>query len=602
MSGTPYVKTSFKIEENEIKLNQIQDIVYNYPLNQGIGRFLKIPDIKEAELEEKSFIKLALTDFFNNFDKNYANGTKSKVAFYCPLIETLNEEILPVIKEWYSENRPQKQDEIFVYYGNPQAKKTASKEEKERIKSYQLPKDSKAIFENLDKPYSNKRVILLVDIGKEGWDCKSLTGVVLQRPATTKNFVLQTTCRCLREVTNASEEKALIYLSKTNYKILDKELKENYQLSISDLKLGQSSTLNAIIRKPKLGKLKYKQIRHQYKLVKSLTASPEEVLKSYDFDYYINNFRYDTDITKSKIGGSGLTDEVKEKANIKNAEKIEFIDFIYTLGGYLYGKYNETELLSKYKEDLSKINGTINSNINWITNNPYISLKEILKDTASNFADSIKYEKETIKNDVEIELLEWKTENPEIECINSNGRVYKLMPKLKEKDIRNYKRHPEDIEEDYFKQDKTDPQDISFNYVPYRMDSEFEQNALTEMLKLSELTGLEVYFNGFKDKELQTFYIETPRGKYTPDFLVLKRKDKKKYKNKDTKGDIEKILILETKGKPYYNEEFQAKEKFVKEEFIKYNPNFIYHCCLDESGDNDFSRHVDKFKQLIKNF
>lgn len=94
-----------------------------------------------------------------------------------------------MVQEWYDNNRKDHKEEIFIYY-------SASKE-------YPLPKDSTAIFHNLDKPYSKKRVILLVGIGTEGWDCKSLTSVVLPRKQSGKNFVLQTTCRCLREVENA---------------------------------------------------------------------------------------------------------------------------------------------------------------------------------------------------------------------------------------------------------------------------------------------------------------------------------------------------------------------------------------------------------------
>ncbi len=132
------------------------------------------------------------------------------------------------------------------------------------------------------------------------------------------------------------------------------------------------------------------------------------------------------------------------------------------------------------------------------------------------------------------------------------------------------------------------------------MDSEFEQNALAEMLKMSELASLEVYFNGYRDERLQSFWIQTPRGKYTPDFLVLKRKDGMKYEKNQTIL-IEKAIIIETKGKPYYNDEFRAKEKFIKEEFLKYNNHFSYYCFVDE-GKNDFSKHLVSFKQILKDF
>jgi restriction endonuclease len=164
------------------------------------------------------------------------------------------------------------------------------------------------------------------------------------------------------------------------------------------------------------------------------------------------------------------------------------------------------------------------------------------------------------------------------------------MPRLREQDIRVYQREPKFIEEDFFSEkNNVDPQDISYNFIPYKMDSDFERNALEEMVKMSELRNLEVYFNGYKDTNLQTFWIQTPVGVYTPDFLILKRKDKK----------IGKILIVETKGKSFYDEDFKIKEKFMLDVFTKFNPHVSYRCFVDE-GKNDFSVHIKELKKVIE--
>lgn len=300
LSGTPYVKTKIEVEGKNITLNQIQDIVYNYPLNIGIGRFLKKPDIRKASVKESVFIEQALSDFFSNYDIEYKNGTKSKMAFYCPSIKKLNDDILPVIQKWYQKNRKGKENEIFRYYSGVDKKN----------KQYELPKENLAIFNNLDKPYSKKRVILLVAVGTEGWDCRSLTSVVLPRQKTTKNFVLQTTCRCLREVTDATQENALIYLSSDNYETLDKELKENYQLSITDLTEKKEQTIEVQVRKPKLGRLKYKQIDTKYKIVKKTSPEIKKELSAFNFASIKKSFDYDKRIVSGSIGKSGLTGEV----------------------------------------------------------------------------------------------------------------------------------------------------------------------------------------------------------------------------------------------------------------------------------------------------
>lgn len=596
LSGTPYVKTKIVIEGKNIRLNQIQDIVYHYPLNIGIGKFLKKPNIRKASVEEGRFIQQALSDFFSNYDLQYENGTKSKVAFYCPSIKKLNDEILPVVQNWYRKHRPQQAHEIFRYYSNADRKNN---------KAYELPKENLAIFNNLDKPYSKKRVILLVAVGTEGWDCRSLTAVVLPRQKTTKNFVLQTTCRCLREVENAAHEKALIYLSAGNYETLDRELKENYHLSITDLVEKKDQKIRVQVRKPKLGQLKYKQVETKYQIIKRTAPEIKQELAAFDFSELKKRFGYDKSIVSSRIGTSGLTAAVTVadvKANIPGL--FSFEDFIYDLAARTYGLFSESDLVKYYASELTALHKVIEQELGWLSLNPKLNLNDLTKLIATCFSPKIEYTKAIIERETEIELLEWLGSNNEINLISPAGKVYKIMPQIPASDLlgkRGYINHPEYIETDFFgDQNNCDPQNISYNYVPYRMDSKFEQNALTEILKLSELQDLEVYFNGYKDQRLQSFWIQTPRGRYTPDFLILKRKQNQKY----TRGrtiPIEKALIIETKGQLYYNAEFRAKEKFVKHEFLKYNPHLRYHCFVDK-GDNDFTQHLATFKQLLKAF
>lgn len=592
LSGTPYVNNRIEIEGKNIKLNQIQDIVYNYPLNVGIGKFLKIPDIRKVCVKEKEFIFQALNDFFRNYDIIYENKTKSKVTFYCPSIKKLNDVFYPVIKEWYSINRVGKENEILRYY---------SKVDKKN-KQYELPKENLALFNNLDKPYSQKRVILLVAVGTEGWDCRSLTSVVLPRQKTTKNFVLQTTCRCLREVSNASKEKALIYLANENYETLDKELRENYHLSITDLSAQKEKSIEVQVRKPKLGKLKYKQIDVKYKIVKRVAPKIINELKKFNIQNFKKYFSYDSSIVSGTIGSKGITNVVAvDKIKINSNYIFTFNDFIYSLSGKTYGLISEKNLIKIYEKELTNIYSQIIKELEWILLNPNLDITDIVKNIASEFMNRIEYSKEIIENETEIELLEWETGKEEITMFSPNGTLYKFMPHISKKDARMYSGHPVDLIEDYFSSDNNiDPQDISFNYIPYRMDSGFEQNALSEMLKLIELKDLEVYFNGYKNEKLQSFWIQTPRGIYTPDFLILKRKDGKKYKKNDIIV-IEKVIIIETKAQPYYNDEFKAKEKFVKDEFLKHNKNFSYYCFVDEEK-NDFAKHLDTFKKILKDF
>ncbi len=380
VSGTPYIKSSINIGNKKININTIQDIVYYYPLNEGIGKFLKIPNIKSLEAKDEDFINKSLDDFFSNYDKIYNGGIKSKIAFYSTSIESLNKEILPTINKWYDKNRKNNKEEIFVYYSCS--------------KQYPLPKDSTAVFHNLDKPYSKKRVILLVAIGTEGWDCKSLTAVALPRRYSTKNFVLQTTCRCLREVDDARNENALIYLSEKNYEILNNQLKENYKISIADLKIKNINCIPIKVRKPKITKLKYKQVEQKCSLTTSTTIDISKALKTFDFNYYIDNYNYSLSIKTAKIARQGLINEIKENLILeKTTDIITRNEFLYKISNALYGITNEAIIYQKYGEEIEYIYNEIVKNYEWINKNPNLSIDTIINDIASCFTKKKYYKK-----------------------------------------------------------------------------------------------------------------------------------------------------------------------------------------------------------------
>ncbi len=592
LSGTPFVNTRVKIGNEEIRLNQIQDIVYNYSLADGIGKFLKKPEVTKVEgVRERIFIEQALDEFFNHYDVTYAGNVKSKVVFYCATKKLLHLDILPVILEWYAKNRAGKEYEIFKFYTDD--------------KEYKLPKDSKAVFHNLDKPYSDKRVILLVAIGTEGWDCRSLTGVVLPRNETTENFVLQTTCRCLREVEQASQEKAMIFLGDGNYEILDKQLKDNYQLSIADLKGKNETDIPVVVRKPKLGRMAYKQVYKHFRIeIKMETTDFNQQLLNYHFEGFKSRFPYAARKTRGEIGKTGLSGVTDDLAvYVKTTWSFDL--FLYGLSKMLYGRFSESALYQSYHTALVRVHDRISDQIDWISGHPVIEMTDVIRDIAACFAMEVKTISYTVEDDVSIELLEWTLPA----SINYGSGI--IFPPFERNDVRKVAGKPErfrtrweEFEEDFGNPDR---QDISINYIPYRFDSEFERIALLEMLKEGALKNLEVYYNGYNDnRQLESFVIKTPLGEYTPDFLVLKRQGNA-YKKQDNfkpdtgKGRIEKVFMIETKGKPYYSDEFQQKERFVKTEFLQHNSNFRYACFIDE-GQNDFKKHLAELIQVLKTF
>ena len=114
--------------------------------------------------------------------------------------------------------------------------------------------------------------------------------------------------------------------------------------------------------------------------------------------------------------------------------------------------------------------------------------------------------------------------------------------------------------------------DQSFHYLPYNFwQSNFEKSIHQEVLKLEEFKqqGLEVYYNGERGLTgfvIKCFAKETKYwrsiGRYTPDFLIIKRKKK----------EMHKVLIIETKGSGFENDKvFQKKKNYVSNDFLKLN-------------------------------
>ena len=119
--------------------------------------------------------------------------------------------------------------------------------------------------------------------------------------------------------------------------------------------------------------------------------------------------------------------------------------------------------------------------------------------------------------------------------------------------------------------------DRSFHYLPYKTDSGFEETFLREILAINDVKqlGLEVYYNG--DRKLTEFKIRCFKtvgnkwnyiGKYTPDFLIINRKN----------DVIYKAVIVETKGRIYSNDPtFLDKRNFMETHFkTQNNKKFDY--------------------------
>ena len=491
---------------------------------------------------------------------------------------------------------------------------------------YPIPVDSALQFSTLDKPTSKVKIILLVQIGKEGWDCKSLTGIVLsQQGDCSTNMVLQTSCRCLRQVQKGQPESALIYLNEDNANILNKQLEQQHHITIKEFERGDNGVFTEINRYDrtkylKLPKVDFYQLKVSYQtlIISEDIEIANQIMKAKDgaeVSTLIKEARFSSNLNVIKYNN-----EMDEKGNrIAN-----FNTWLYEISKQSFG-YISFQDLSKYTEELRSI------------------FESITYKKSDLHYFSSKYDLETINANIRKAFYEKRTFETIEELIPEDASLLKLdnfETKIKTKTPHDF--YPNmDIVENIIRDDegklKVDPKteqvikflrennnedmaialenqalshpmkNQSFHYIPYKTDSTFEQIFLDEILRLSSIEekGLEVYYNG--DKTLTEFKIKCYKkkgrvfnyiGMYTPDFLIISRKE----------NQIYKALIIETQGKIYANDPiFKDKKEFVEKVF-KYqnNQKFQYdrfeYLYLEDtlSGDERIKKTNDIIEKFFK--
>lgn len=208
-TGTPYVGQQV-----------LPEVIYGYGLKEAIDKgFLKTVTLNSYENTQSSeFVRLAIEHFWESHGEQRHEGMLPKLAFFAATIDELENELRPAVEDALSAlGVPLSR--ILVNVGDD--KLTSNDDLRE--------------FINLDTPASEKQFILLVNKGKEGWNCRSLFGVALYRKPRSKIFVLQASMRCLRQI-GEEQQTGHVYLSKENTQILDDELQQNFRLTIDEIR------------------------------------------------------------------------------------------------------------------------------------------------------------------------------------------------------------------------------------------------------------------------------------------------------------------------------------------------------------------------------
>lgn len=240
-TGTPYVNNTL-----------LPEVVYTYSLRDAIDhRYLKKADVKGyTNTKSKEFVKIVLRDFWEKYGGKRFEGMLPKLALFASDIDELTRQLRPAVEAALA-GLGISTERILVNVGDD--KLTTNDDLRE--------------FRNLDTPESEKQFVLLVNKGKEGWNCRSLFGVALHRTPKSRVFVLQATMRCLRAI-GSGQETGTVYLSEENRAILAEELQNNFRLALDDLTgAGEHGTIPVKIKLvPPPVTVKLKRIRKHYEL------------------------------------------------------------------------------------------------------------------------------------------------------------------------------------------------------------------------------------------------------------------------------------------------------------------------------------------------
>ncbi len=251
-TGTPYVKNQM-----------LPEVVYQYGLRDSIiNGYLKDADPMGFEnVKSEEFLKNAVKAFWKRYGNKTYEGLNPKFAIYASGVEEAAHEVVPLLEEILSDLGIST-NKILLNVGDSKYTKD------EDIRD----------FNNLDKigtEGNKKQFIVLVEKGKEGWDCRSLFGVAMYRTPKSKVFVLQATMRCLRAITD-ERHTASIFLSKENFDILDAELHKNFNMEIKDLsdKKADTSIPCKVRVLPPSRTITLKKIWHEYILNEKEYTTP----------------------------------------------------------------------------------------------------------------------------------------------------------------------------------------------------------------------------------------------------------------------------------------------------------------------------------------
>lgn len=497
-TGTPYIK-------NEI----LPEVVYSFGLNNAIAeRYLKNPVIhKFTNTRDADFVKVVVQEFLKAYKDKRFEGMLPKLAFFSPTIEDASQNLKPILEaELIRQNISTKS--ILLNVGD------------ERLTT----NDDIKAFNELDTPVSEKQFIILVNKGKEGWNCRSLCGVAMFRKPKSKVFVLQATMRCLRSIGNRQEDGS-IYLAEDNYQILDDELQQNFHLNIKDIENSGKKSPEYEVRVIKKRKIQLAQVKHQYDLKEKEYSTPISFgIDQWDTEKY-RSFHEQHLISGGKIVSKGASEEITDRKDQRS-----------------WTAYTLTAEIARY-----------------LCISP-LKVEKILKESVDGI--ELILEKVNEFNDILYDKLIPYVFNELYEIEEYEKKESKTIDIINDPDDGKFIVHGKEELTEFFKDWQKNTQkeaEKSFHLDTYCFDSNPEKIFFERIIKHKDVK--EVYFTGMLTHGQSDFYINyiDPDTKcvrnYYPDFLIL-----------TNSGEW---LVVEVKASNQIDDPVVQAKRLFAEEFLK---------------------------------
>ena len=471
-----------------------------------------------SNVKSKEFLKAVIADFWAKYGGKEYEGLAPKMAIFGAEIAEVRDEIRPVVEEVLSElGIPL--DKILVNVGD------------EKITKSEDIRD----FNNLDiagTAGSKKQFILLVNKGREGWNCRSLFSVALFRSPKSKVFVLQATMRCLRKITD-EQLTATVYLSKENMDILDDELKKNFRTSIEELVVKKDKKRKKVpvrVKEPprtlRMNRLHYKYSLETKHYDRGLSFGLKEIeTENYDATMYVKEGLTTSSVVRESNVNYMVSKLVYTEIMLVAEVAKYFPDIRCT---------EVARILRESEEGIDEILVAVNEHNDIIYDKIVPTIFEAL----------YKVNKEIVKENVDVKLLKKPKEGGYYEFSGNEDLIL-----------------TQNSEDSVVMKNK----DKSFHADTYVFDSKPELQLFLQLLANEHVK--QAYFTGMFTADQTDFYVpyidpESNRlRKYYPDFLV--------------KMDDGSYLILEVKGDnmiddPVVKAKGAAAEEVAVESSMKY--------------------------------